>query len=99
VAIRIAGEFVYARGHTLMGMASAQFGQAQTVGFDQPRTGFGGTLDKLTHAGIAAARLDIHLDDRLRCGPQTNTNRMKSEQYFGRRHVPIIGPAFEPGEP
>ena len=74
------GDFVYPRGNTLMGMAAAQFGQAQTVRFDQPRAGFGGAIDKLPHAGIAAARLDITLDDGLRCGA---TTKRKSPAWPG----------------
>ena len=66
-------------------------------GVEQAQAGLLGAFDKLPHAGVAARRIDVELQDGGRGGFQANAHRMETEQDFGRRHVPIIpAPASGP---
>ena len=70
---------LHARRHTLVAVAAAQFGQALTVGFDQPHTTLFGALQKLAHAGIAPVGLEMDFDNGGWRGLETHAQGMKAE--------------------
>ena len=69
--------------HALVTMATAEFGQAHAVGFDQPDAGFLHFVEKLAHARIAACGFEINFDDGTRSGFQADAHGVKAEQYLG----------------
>ena len=73
-------------GDALVPMAARQLGQADAIGFDQPRAGFGHPLEELPHARVAPRRIDVDLDDRLRRRLQAHGDGMEAEQDAGRVH-------------
>ena len=68
--------------HTLMTMTPSQFGQAQTIGFNQAHARITGFVDELPHAGIAARDLVVDFNNGLGGDLEANAHGMKAEQHF-----------------
>jgi len=72
-------DFLHPGGDTLVAVATRQLGQAHAVGLNQAHTAFGNLLQKLPHARIAAGRLVINFNDRLRRRLEAHAYGMKAE--------------------
>ena len=60
--------------------------QTRVVAVDQARAGFLRAHDELPHARVAARRIDMDLEHRLRRGLQPHGDGMEAEQHLTRRH-------------
>ena len=70
-------------GNALVSMAARKLGNAKGVSLNQAYTGLLRLGHKLPHAGIAARRLKINFNNRLRSGFQAHPHGMKTEENFG----------------
>jgi hypothetical protein len=66
----------------LVAVATRELGQAWAIGLDQTHTGFGGTLDELTHTRITARGVKVNFNDGLRRCFNAHANGVKAEENF-----------------
>ena len=70
-------------GAALVAVATAHFGQASTVRFNQLDPRLIRAVQKLAHPGIAPCRFKIDFNDGLGCRLETHAQGMEAEENFG----------------